>query len=169
MNLLERLHLSLGVFGALAIMITITPTTTSATPISPIGITINPRQYWPDPFPSDVRNTPEQCVEASLTNPSWDIYGPTLTSVNASDGGTIGDVQFQAYHHATGILANCTANNIELDPQAHGPEALSVWHNCSVPNLQFQFLLADFDMRLRGSWVCGNSSSTRSVRSSHYM
>ncbi|KAL1841802.1 hypothetical protein VTJ49DRAFT_6555 [Mycothermus thermophilus] len=112
---------------------------------------IQRRQYW-QPTPS-----PEECLDISLTNPTWGILGPTLVLVNASSGGTHGDIRFQTVNTATGESANCTARDIDLDLK--GPSAQDVWHNCSSPDLFFQFSLETFEARLKGSWRCGNASS----------
>ena len=110
------------------------------------------RQYYPPDDPGK-GITKESCIETSLTSPRWGIYSPTLVTVNGSSGGSQGDVQFGVVHHATGVEANCSAHNIELDPKT--PEDLAVWHNCSIPGLDFQFELnPNLDMRLRGSWKC---------------
>ena len=112
------------------------------------------RQYWPEPEPNAI--TPEECIGTSFTNPTWGIYDPSLVAVNASSGGTHGDIRFLTVNSATGVSANCTAKDIDLDPKGAG--ALDAWHNCSIPNLFFQFSLESLDMRLKGSWKCGNSS-----------
>lgn len=112
------------------------------------------RQYWPDPTP--VVRTPEECVDISFTYPRWSIFGPSLVVVNSSSGGTQGDIRFLTLNSATGVSANCTAEDIDLDPR--GPGALDIWHNCSIPNLFFQFTLETLEMRLKGSWQCDNSS-----------
>ncbi|KAK3938164.1 hypothetical protein QBC46DRAFT_265931 [Diplogelasinospora grovesii] len=113
-----------------------------------------PRQYQ-DPLTTS-KTSPQECLETSLTNPKWGIFDPALITVNGSNGGSHGDIRFLTVNSATGLVANCTANNIELDPK--GPDALSMWHNCSVPNLFFQFNLTSMDMRLKGTWSCDNSS-----------
>ncbi|KAK4150235.1 hypothetical protein C8A00DRAFT_18217 [Chaetomidium leptoderma] len=116
---------------------------------------IQRRQYQPDSAGGP--RTPQQCIEASLTNPTWDIYSPTLVVINGASDGTQGDIGFLAANSATGVSANCTAKDIDLEPR--GATALGVWHNCSIPDLSFQFDLETLDMRLRGSWLCDNSSS----------
>ncbi|KAK3312032.1 hypothetical protein B0H66DRAFT_585215 [Apodospora peruviana] len=121
----------------------------SATPV------LSPRQYWPDPTKEPIP-TDAKCIEESFSNPRWGIYDPALITVNGSSGGSMGDIRFLTMNAATGVVANCTANNIELDPK--GADALAVWHNCSIPNLFFQFGLTDFELRLKGTWSCGNSS-----------
>lgn len=128
---------------------------------SPGSAAFHRRQYWPDP--DAAIPTPEECIKTSLTNPTWGIYGPTLLVVNSSSDGTQGDVRFLTLNTATGISANCTAEDIELDPM--GSEALSIWHNCSVPDLYFQFSLTSFEMRLKGTWSCGGPSRSASVPS----
>ena len=116
---------------------------------------VRPRQWYaPDPGNAQTP-TPKECVEISFTEPAWGIYDPALTSVNASSGGTQGDIRFLAVNSATGVQATCRAQNIELDPT--GPQ-LDVWQNCSVPGLQFQFILSLFEVKLRGTWSCDNSS-----------
>ncbi len=112
------------------------------------------RQYWPEPEPNAI--TPEECIGTSFTNPTWGIYSPSLVAVNISSGGTQGDVRFLTVNSATGVSANCTAKDIDLDPKGAG--ALDLWHSCSIPNLFFQFNLESLDMRLKGSWQCDNSS-----------
>ncbi|KAK3343388.1 hypothetical protein B0T25DRAFT_614369 [Lasiosphaeria hispida] len=112
------------------------------------------RQYWPDP--EAAAPTLEKCLDRSFSNPGWGIYSPQLVTVNGSSGGTQGDIRFQAINSANGVTADCRAQNIELDPRT--PAALAVWHNCSLPDLQFQFSLPTLDMNLRGSWVCDASS-----------
>jgi hypothetical protein len=112
------------------------------------------RQYWPDSNP--IVRTPQECNDISLTNPKWGIFGPVLVAVNSSSGGTQGDIGFLTVNSATGVAANCTAKNIELDPKE--PDAVDVWHNCGIPDLSFQFNLESLDMRLKGSWLCDNSS-----------
>lgn len=115
---------------------------------------IQPRQYWPDPNP--IARTAEECLQISFTNPRWGIFGPSLVVVNSSSDGTQGDIQFSTVNSATGLAANCTARDIELHPK--DPDAEEAWHNCSIPNLSFQFSLPSLEMRLRGSWQCDNSS-----------
>ncbi|KAK3984317.1 hypothetical protein QBC44DRAFT_253153 [Cladorrhinum sp. PSN332] len=112
---------------------------------------LRPRQYWPDPDPNDTvpTPTPQECVEISFTEPAWGIYDPALTSINASSGGTQGDIRFLAINSATRVEASCKAQNIELDPTG---AQLDVWHDCSIPNLQFQFILSLFEVKLRGTW-----------------
>jgi hypothetical protein len=115
---------------------------------------IQRRQDWPDPDPKT--RTPEECTRASFTNPTWGIYDPNLVVVNSSSGGTQGDIRFLTVNSATGVSAECKAKDIDLDPR--GPAALETWHNCSIPNLAFQFNLETLDMRLKGSWLCDSSS-----------
>ncbi|KAK0634301.1 hypothetical protein B0T17DRAFT_649545 [Bombardia bombarda] len=119
---------------------------------------ISPRQYWPEPG-TGAPTTPEQCVQESFSNPRWGIYNPAIVVVNGSSGGSQGDIRFLTVNPATGLVANCTANNIELDPR--DPDAADSWHNCSVPDLYFQFTMPTLDMRLKGSWSCGNSSKLK--------
>lgn len=123
-------------------------------PAAGFAASLQHRQYWPDPTP--VIRTPQECIEISLTYPRWSIFGPSLVAVNISSGGTQGDIRFLTLNSATGISANCTAQDIDLDPK--GPGALDVWHNCSIPDLSFQFTLETLEMRLKGSWQCDNSS-----------
>ncbi|KAK3371055.1 hypothetical protein B0T24DRAFT_680181 [Lasiosphaeria ovina] len=115
---------------------------------------IRGRQYFPDP--SGELASAEVCIEASLTSPKWGIYNPALVTVNGSSGGSMGDIRFLTENTATRVVANCTAENIDLDPK--GDDALTLWHNCSIPNLFFQFNLTTLDLRLQGTWQCGNSS-----------
>ncbi|KAK3386838.1 hypothetical protein B0H63DRAFT_500485 [Podospora didyma] len=115
------------------------------------------RQNWPDPTTGGPPRTSESCVEASLSDPKWGIYNPALVTVNGSSGGSMGDIRFLTINSASGVVANCTAYNIDLDPRGEGSRDL--WHNCSIPNLQFQFNLEFLEMRLKGTWDCGNSSS----------
>jgi hypothetical protein len=115
---------------------------------------IQRRQWAPDPGPG-VR-TPQQCTETSLTNPTWGIFSPVLVAINSSSGGTQGDLRFSAVNSATGLTANCIATDINIYPK--GAADLAIWHNCSMPDLVFQFDLESFEMRLRGSWQCDNSS-----------
>jgi hypothetical protein len=112
------------------------------------------RQYWPDP--ELTTRSPQECIKASFTNPTWGIYDPALVAVNSSSGGTQGDIRFLTVNSATGVSANCTAKDIDLDPKGAG--ALDLWHNCSLPGLFFQFNLETLDMRLKGTWRCENSS-----------
>ncbi|KAK4224380.1 hypothetical protein QBC38DRAFT_485585 [Podospora fimiseda] len=113
------------------------------------------RQYWPDPSSNDHNNndipTPQECIEISFTEPAWGIYDPALTSVNASSGGTQGDIRFLAINSATRVETTCRAQNIELDPTT------DIWHNCSSSDLQFQFILSSFQLKLRGTWSCNSS------------
>lgn len=115
---------------------------------------IEARQYYPDPV--EGMPTAEQCLTISLSSPAWSIYDPALLSVNASSGGTTGDIRFITVNAATGLEAPCRAQNIEFQPTG---DERNVWHNCSIPGLQFQFLLDLFQVKLRGTWQCGNSSS----------
>ena len=112
------------------------------------------RQYSSDP--DQHSRSPEECIRTSFSNPTWAIFDPALVVVNSSSGGTQGDVRWLTINSATGVSANCTAKDIDLDPR--GPGALDLWHNCSIPNLFFQFNLETLDMRLKGSWGCGDSS-----------
>lgn len=68
----------------------------------------------------------------------------------------MGDIRFLTMNTATGVVANCTANNIELDPLVKGGD-VDYWHNCSIPNLFFQFDLTAFQLRLKGTWTCGTN------------
>ncbi|KAK5653394.1 hypothetical protein OQA88_8879 [Cercophora sp. LCS_1] len=115
---------------------------------------VTPRQY--DPYPEDGPPSALQCIERSLTFPNWHIFGSTLVSVNGSSGGSTGDFKFLANNKATGEMAECKGKDIELDPK--GPASLEVWHKCNDTRLEFQFNLTSFEMRLRGSWVCEESS-----------
>ncbi|KAH6622517.1 hypothetical protein F5144DRAFT_537859 [Chaetomium tenue] len=117
--------------------------------------TVQYRQYAPDP--GSAPQTPQQCTETSLTNPTWGVFSPALVAINSSSGGTQGDLRFLAINSATGLTANCSATDINIYPK--GAADLSIWHNCSMPDLSFQFDLETFEMRLRGSWQCDNSSS----------
>ncbi|KAK0613220.1 hypothetical protein B0T14DRAFT_569296 [Immersiella caudata] len=109
------------------------------------------RQYSNDP---DARpTTPAECLEISLTNPNFIIMGPELTTVNGSSGGTQGDIGFLAFNTATHVVALCRAKNIELEPTTDDQ-----WHNCNVTGLQFRFHLTSFQMHLKASWTCDNSS-----------
>ncbi|KAK4167482.1 hypothetical protein QBC43DRAFT_363416 [Cladorrhinum sp. PSN259] len=117
---------------------------------------MRPRQYW-GPDNNSSTPTPQECVEISFTEPAWGIYDPALTSVNASSGGTQGDIRFLAINSATRVEAACRAQNIELEPTG---AQLDAWHNCSIPDLQFQFILSSFEVKLRGSWSCDNSTSS---------
>ncbi len=121
---------------------------------------LSPRQSWPDPEPR--RPSERSCIERSFSNPGWHIFSPALVSVNASNDGTQGDLRFLAVNTATGISSNCSVRNIELDPRT--PEQLDVWYDCNIPDLQFQFSLTDFEMRMRGSWVCKENSKYVSPR-----
>jgi hypothetical protein len=94
------------------------------------------------------------CSDVSLSRPEWYVYYPTLTTVNASTGGTTGDVQFQAFNLMTGQSSNCSAHNIDLEPGT--AEAQSVWHKCSTPETVFQFKLSTLEMRLNSTWTCGD-------------
>ncbi|KAK3293735.1 uncharacterized protein B0H64DRAFT_326620 [Chaetomium fimeti] len=115
---------------------------------------IQHRQYWPDPGAGP--NTPQQCTETSLTSPTWGIYSPSLVAINSSSGGTQGDIRFLTVNAASGLTAECAATDIDIYPKG---AALNIWHNCSIPELFVQFDLESFEMRLRGSWQCDNSSS----------
>jgi len=112
------------------------------------------RQYWSDP--EQHNRSPEECIRTSFSNPTWTIFDPALVVVNSSSGGTQGDVRWLTVNSATGVSANCTAKDIDLDPR--GPGASDIWQNCSIPNLFFQFNLETLDMRLKGSWRCGDAS-----------
>ena len=115
---------------------------------------LHSRQYWPDPTQAPIPSE-EKCIEESFSSPKWGIYDPALITVNGSSGGSQGDIRFLTMNTATGVVANCTAKNIELDPK--GPNAADFWHNCSIPDLFFQFNLTSFDLRLKGTWSCGKS------------
>ena len=117
--------------------------------------TISRRQYYEPDADLNARS-PQECTRVSFTNPTWGIYDPALVAVNSSSGGTTGDIRFLTVNSATGVSANCTAKDIDLDPKGAG--ALDIWHNCSIPDLFFQFNLETLDMRLKGSWQCDNSS-----------
>ncbi|KAK0705717.1 hypothetical protein B0H67DRAFT_497600 [Lasiosphaeris hirsuta] len=139
---------ALGAAAAAAALVLALALATAASPV------VLQRQYWPDP--EAAVPTLEKCLDRSFSNPGWSIYSPQLVTVNGSSGGSQGDIRFQAVNSANGVTAECRAQNIELDPKT--PEALAVWHNCSLPDLQFQFSLANLDMNFRGSWVCEASS-----------
>ncbi|KAK1751002.1 hypothetical protein QBC47DRAFT_392060 [Echria macrotheca] len=113
-------------------------------------------RIWPRQYADTPLSTPE-CIEKSLSNPSWYIVSPMMVTVNASTGGTIGDLQFLATNTATGSTALCDKRDFDLDP--HDPVAQDEWHSCNVTDLAFQFRLAAFEMRLKGSWRCGANSS----------
>ncbi|KAK4210554.1 hypothetical protein QBC37DRAFT_442656 [Rhypophila decipiens] len=137
-----------GFLGLLAEVVVSAPATWSS------GLSVQPRQYWPDPTKEPIPSE-EECILESFSSPKWGIYDPALITVNGSSGGSMGDIRFLTMNTATGLVANCTANNIELDPK--GLDALEFWHNCSVPNLFFQFNLTSFELRLKGTWTCGES------------
>ena len=118
--------------------------------------TLHNRQYYPGDPSEGGPVTPQSCTEASFTSPRWGIYNPTLVTVNGSSGGSQGDIRFLTVNSATNVSAACIARNIDLDPK--GPDALDIWHDCDIPNLKFQFNLTSFDMRLRGSWHCDNTT-----------
>lgn len=117
---------------------------------------VHNRQYYPGDPSEGGPVTSQSCLEASFTSPRWGIYNPTLVTVNGSSGGSQGDIRFLTVNFATNVSAACIARNIDLDPK--GPDALDIWHDCDIPNLKFQFNLTSFDMRLRGSWVCDNTT-----------
>lgn len=121
---------------------------------SPVAV-VQPRQYWPDPA-NDPIPTEEECLLESFSSPKWGIYGPSLVTVNGSSDGSIGDIRFLTKNTATGVAANCTAKNIELDPKVKGGDT-ELWHNCNIPNLFFQFDLTAFELRLKGTWTCGTN------------
>ncbi|KAK4173516.1 hypothetical protein QBC36DRAFT_245298 [Triangularia setosa] len=109
------------------------------------------RQYYPDPDDPSLPPSPEDCLRLSFSEPAWSIYDPALLSVNVSDGGTQGDIRFYTRNVATGQHADCRVTNIELNPKG---TQLETWYNCNITDLQFQFLLDDFQVRLRGGWKC---------------
>lgn len=115
---------------------------------------VGARQYYPDPDDPSLPPSPEDCLRLSFSEPAWSIYDPALLSVNVSDGGTQGDIRFYTRNVATGQHADCRVTNIELNPKG---AQLETWHNCNVTDLQFQFLLDDFQVRLRGGWKCADS------------
>ncbi|CCC07598.1 hypothetical protein SMACR_08151 [Sordaria macrospora] len=117
---------------------------------------IDNRQYYPGDPSEGGPVTPQSCTETSFTSPRWGIYSPTLVTVNGSSGGSQGDIRFLTVNIATNVSAACIARNINLDPK--GPDALNIWHDCDIPNLKFQFNLTSFDMRLRGTWLCENTT-----------
>jgi len=114
------------------------------------------RQQWDDPS-DNIPTTPEKCIDASFSTPGWGIVDPAIITVNGSSGGSTGDIRFLTVNPASGVVANCTAQNIELiDPP-------DVWHNCSIPDLYFNFNLETMDMRLKGSWSCEGSEYVRAL------
>ncbi|KAK4198081.1 hypothetical protein QBC40DRAFT_308523 [Triangularia verruculosa] len=115
---------------------------------------VQARQYYPDPDDPSLPPSPEDCLRLSFSEPAWSIYDPALLSVNVSDGGTQGDIRFYTRNVATGQHADCRVTNIELNPKG---AQLETWYNCNVTDLQFQFLLDDFQVRLRGGWKCAES------------
>ncbi|KAM7189426.1 hypothetical protein V8F20_010156 [Naviculisporaceae sp. PSN 640] len=145
---LGRLVVLLSVAGRAAVG---APAPSSLSP----DLAIEPRQYWPDPT-KDPIPTEEECLLQSFSSPNWGIYDPALITVNGSSDGSIGDIRFLTMNTATGVVANCTAKNIELDPKVKGGDT-ELWHNCSIPNLFFQFDLTAFDLRLKGTWTCGTN------------
>lgn len=126
-----------------------------ATP--PSGLTrpspnpLNARQYEDAP-----QLSVSECIEKSLSSPSWNIISPMLVTINAPKGGTMGDIQFYALNMATGTTALCDQRDIDLDPR--GPGSDDIWHACNVTDVAFQFNLTSFVMKLKGSWVCGKDS-----------
>ena len=113
-----------------------------AAPPSP---SLQSRQYNDDGPP-----TPAVCVATSFTNPNHYILGPEIITINATKGGTYGDFGFLAYNTATGVNARCVGQDIDLDP----PAGSSEWHSCNVTNLEWQFNLTSFVMRLRSKYTC---------------
>jgi len=113
--------------------------------------TLRERQYSNDPDAPPP--TAAECLERSFTNPNYIILGPELTTVNGSSGGSQGDIGFLAFNTATHVMALCRARNIELDPKTRDE-----WHSCNVTGVQFQFNLTSFEMHLKGSWSCENST-----------
>jgi hypothetical protein len=122
-------------------------------PTPSFAAAVQGRQYWPEPEPTT--RTPEECLQISLTSPTWGIFSPTLVAVNSFSGATQGDIRFIAINSATGAEANCTATDVDFGPEGSSNQT---WHDCSIPDLSFQFTLDTLEMRLRGSWKCDNAS-----------
>ncbi|KAK0667089.1 hypothetical protein QBC41DRAFT_142011 [Cercophora samala] len=115
---------------------------------------VEARQYYPDPEDPSLPPSAQDCLRLSFSEPAWSIYDPALLSVNVSDGGTQGDIRFYTRNVATGQHADCRVTNIELNPKG---AQLDTWYNCNITDLEFQFLLDDFRVRLRGGWKCAGS------------
>ncbi|KAK3680822.1 hypothetical protein B0T22DRAFT_524142 [Podospora appendiculata] len=126
----------------------------SALVVGSLACHVSAQSYWDPSSPISSAN----CIEDSFSSPRWGIYNPALVSVNGSSGGTLGDIRFLTVNSASGVVANCTANNIDLDPRPVG-----IWHNCSIPNLYFQFNLTTLDLKIKGSWTCDNSTDSSLV------
>jgi hypothetical protein len=108
------------------------------------------------PLPPTI-TTPADCTEVSLSYPRWSILDPIYTTINRSAGGTVGDVKFAAFNFATGLISNCSVENIDLAGQQ--PETKSTWYNCSTPDISFQFNLTSHDLGLKETWLCDESPS----------
>jgi hypothetical protein len=88
------------------------------------------------------------CSDISTSNPRWEITKLVFTSIDYREGSTKGDIRFVAHNVAADTTFGCVAENIDLKG------ATDVWYDCSVPGTSFQFVLATYDLKLRGSWEC---------------
>ncbi|KAM7193635.1 hypothetical protein V8F20_008272 [Naviculisporaceae sp. PSN 640] len=91
------------------------------------------------------------CIDTSLSYPRWEITNMVFTVVNYSQAYTIGDVAFTAHNPSINLSTNCWAEDIELSGSS------DAWHSCTVPGTDFQFRLGTYDLKMRGSWDCGEN------------
>jgi hypothetical protein len=91
------------------------------------------------------------CDDVSRSNPRWEITKLVFTSIDYRLGGTKGDIRFEAHNMAVDSLIGCVAENVDF------AASTDIWYNCSVPGTSFQFSLATFDLRVRGTWECSGS------------
>ncbi|KAK0623683.1 hypothetical protein B0T14DRAFT_565016 [Immersiella caudata] len=95
------------------------------------------------------------CSDISTSNPRWEITKLVFTAIDYREGLTKGDIRFVAHNVAADTTFGCVAENIDLKG------ATDVWYECSVPGTSFQFELATYDLRVRGSWECKDEPATK--------
>jgi len=103
-------------------------------------------------FTSDFK-VASTCSDISISNPRWEITKLVFTSIDYREGSTKGDIRFVAHNVASDTTFGCVAENIDLKG------AKDVWYDCSVPGTSFQFVLATYDLRVKGTWECSDAPS----------
>jgi hypothetical protein len=117
-----------------------------------VDVAISPRGdiVSSNAFTSDFK-VASACSDISTSNPRWEITKLVFTSINYREGSTKGDIRFVAHNVAADTTFGCVAENIDLKG------AQDVWYDCSVPGTSFQFVLATYDLKVRGTWECSEA------------
>ncbi|KAK0646735.1 hypothetical protein B0T16DRAFT_414178 [Cercophora newfieldiana] len=108
----------------------------------------------PSGYTSDFK-VASTCSDISTSNPRWEITKLVFTSIDYREGSTKGDIRFVAHNVAADTTFGCVAENIDLKG------ATDVWYDCSIPGTSFQFVLATYDLKMRGTWSCSDAPATK--------